>query len=120
MAAVGALFSLVLGFLIFGEDLADFVPARWLAVFAASSAGAYLLLIAAAISGRRAAGLRGWRAAADARFAWETALSTLAAAGFGVASGLTASFPAYLFLASILAAYVTLARWTWWTWWTSD
>jgi hypothetical protein len=116
LAGIGALFSLVLGFLIFGEDLAGFVPTHWLAVFAAAAAGTFLLLIAAAVSGRRPLGLRGWRAAADSRFVWEAILGSFAAAAFGVASGLTASFPAYLFLASILAVYVTLARWTWWTW----
>jgi hypothetical protein len=43
---------------------------------------------------------------------WETHLSTVAAVAFGTASGLSDCFPAYLFLASILAVYVTLVRWT--------
>jgi hypothetical protein len=116
LAAAGALVSLVLGFLILGEDLAGFVPSRWLALFAASSAATFALLIAAVVSGRRALGLRGLRSAADSPFFWETVLSTAAAVAFGTAGGLSRSFPAYLFLASILAVYVTLARWTWWTW----
>jgi hypothetical protein len=115
LAGIGALFSLVLGFLILGEDLTA-VPARWLVVFAASSAGTLVLLIAAAMSGRRALGLGGWRSAADARFFWETILSVVAAAALGLATALRDGFPSYLLLASILAAYVTLARWTWWTW----
>ena len=52
LAAIGALFSLALGFLILGEDLTGVVPARWLVIFAASSAGTLVLLIAAAMSGR--------------------------------------------------------------------
>ena len=116
LAGIGALFSLVLGFLILGEDLTGVVPARWLVVFAASSAGTLVLLIAAAMSGRRALGLSGWRSAADARFFWETILSVVAAAALGLATALRDGFPSYLLLASILTAYVTLARWTWWTW----
>ena len=116
LAAAGALVSLVFGFLILGEDLASFVPSRWLALFAASSAATFVLLVAAVVTGRRALGLRGWRSAADSRLFWETVLSTAAAAAFGAASGLSDRFPSYLFLASILAVYVTLARWTWWTW----
>ena len=116
LAVAGALVSLVLGFLILGEDLASFVPSRWLALFAASSAATFVLLIAAVASGRRALGLRGRRSDADSRFFWEAVLSTAAAVASGSASGLGDSFPAYLFLASILAVYVTLARWTWWTW----
>ena len=116
LAVAGALVSLVLGFLILGEDLASFVPSRWLALFAASSAATFVLLIAAVASGRRALGLRGRRSDADSRFFWEAVLSTAAAVAFGTAGGLSRSFPAYLFLASILAVYVTLARWTWWTW----
>ena len=85
LAVAGALVSLALGFLILGEDLASFVPPRWLALFAGSSAATFALLIVAAVA-------------------------------FGAAGGLSDSFPAYLFLASILAVYVTLARWTWWTW----
>jgi len=120
LAAIGALVSLVLGFLILGVDLASLVPARWLAIFAASSAATFVLLISAAVSGRRALGLRGWRSAADARFLWETILSVVATAALGLATVLRDGFPAYLFLASILAAYVTLARWTWWTWRAAD
>jgi hypothetical protein len=116
LAGLGVLVSLVLGFLILGEDLESFVPTRWLVAFAASSSATFLLLIAAALSGRWALGLRRWRSAADARFVWETILSVFAAVAFGVASGVSDGFPAYLFLASILAVYVTLARWTWWTW----
>ena len=116
LAVAGALVSLVLGFLILGEDLASFVPPRWLALFAGSSAATFALLLVAVATGRRALGLRGRRAAADSRFFWEAVLSTAAAVAFGAAGGLSDSFPAYLFLASILAVYVTLARWTWWTW----
>ncbi len=116
LAAAGAVVSLVLGFLVLGEDLASFVPARWLALFAASCAATFALLVAAVVSGRRALGLRAWRPAADSRFFWGAVLGTAAAVAFGTASGLSAGFPAYLFLASILAVYVTLARWTWWTW----
>lgn len=116
LAVAGALVSLVLGFLILGEDLASFVPSRWLALFAASSAATFVLLIAAVASGRRALGLRGRRSDADSRFFWEAVLSTAAAVAFGTAGGLSDSFPPYLLLASILAVYVTLARWTWWTW----
>jgi hypothetical protein len=116
LAGVGALFSLALGFLILGEDLTGVVPARWLVIFAASSAGTLVLLIAAAMSGRRALGLGGWRSAADARFFWQTILSVVAAAALGLATALSDGFPSYLLLASILTAYVTLARWTWWTW----
>jgi hypothetical protein len=116
VAGIGALVSLVLGFLILGEDLTGVVPARWLAIFAASSAGTLVLLIAAAMSGRRALGLGGWRSAADARFFWETILSIVAAVALGLATALREGFPSYLVLASILAVYVTLARWTWWTW----
>jgi hypothetical protein len=116
LAAAGAFVSLVLGFLILGEDLGSFVSSRWLALFAASSAATFALLVGAVVSGRRALGLRGRRSEGDARFLWEAVLSTGAAAAFGTASGLTDSFPGYLFLASILAVYVTLARWTWWTW----
>jgi hypothetical protein len=75
-------------------------------------------VLAAVVSGRRALGLRGRCLAADSRFFWESGLSTAAAVAFGTSSGLSDSFPAYLFLASILAVYVTLARWTWWPWWT--
>jgi hypothetical protein len=116
LAAAGALVSLALGFLVLGEDLSSFVPSRWLALFVASSAAAFALLLAAVVSGRRALGLRGWRSAADSRFFWGTLLSTAAAVTFGTASGLSDSFPASLFLASILAVYITLASWTWWTW----
>ena len=116
LAVAGALVSLILGFLILGEDLASFVPSRWLALFAASSAATFVLLIAAVASGRRALGLRGRRSDADSRFFWEAVLSTAAAVAFGTAGGLSDSFPPYLLLASILAVYVTLARWTWWTW----
>jgi hypothetical protein len=116
LAVAGALVSLVLGFLILGEDLASFVPSRWLALFAGSSAATFALLVVAVATGRRALGLRGRRPAADSRFFWEAVLSTAAAVASGSASGLGDSFPAYLFLASILAVYVTLARWTWWTW----
>jgi hypothetical protein len=116
LAAICALISLVLGFLILGERLASFVPSRWLAVFAASSAATFALLIVAVVSGRRALGLSGLRSGAGSGFFWETSLSTVAAVAFGTASGLSDRFPAYLFLASILAAYITLARWTWWTW----
>ena len=116
LAVAGALVSLALGFLILGEDLASFVPSRWLALFAASSAATFVLLIAAVASGRRALGLRGRRSDADSRFFWEAVLSTAAAVAFGTAGGLSDSFPPYLLLASILAVYVTLARWTWWTW----
>lgn len=116
LAVAGALVSLVLGFLILGEDLASFVPSRWLALFAASSAATFVLLIAAVASGRRALGLRGRRSDADSRFFWEAVLSTAAAVAFGTAGGLSDSLPPYLLLASILAVYVTLARWTWWTW----
>jgi hypothetical protein len=116
LAGIGASVSLVLGFLILGEDLTGVVPTRWLVVFAASSAGTLLLLIAAAVNGRRALGLRSWRSAADARFFSETSLSIVAAAALGLATALDDGLPAYLFLASILAAYVILARWTRWTW----
>jgi hypothetical protein len=116
LAGLGALVSLVLGFLILGEDIEGVVPTRWLAIFGASSAGTFVLLIGAAMSGRRALGLRGWRSAADARFFWETILSVAAAGAFGLATALRDGFPDYLLLASILAAYVTLARWTFWTW----
>ena len=116
LGAAAALASLVLGFLVLGEGVAGFVPSRWLTLFAASSAATFALLVAAVVSGRRALGLRGWRSAADWRFSWETVLGTAAAVAFGTANGLSDRFPAYLFLASILAVYVTLARWTWWTW----
>jgi hypothetical protein len=116
LACIGALVSLVLGFLLLGEDLTGVVPTRWLVVFAASSAGTLVLLIAAVSNGRRALELQGWRSAADAEFFWETLLSIVAAGALGLATALDDGLPAYLFLASILAAYVTLARWTWWTW----
>jgi hypothetical protein len=116
LAVVGALISLVLGFLILGDDLTGVVPTHWLVIFAASSAGTLALLLAAAMSGRRALGLGGWRSAADARFFWGTILGVVAAAALGLATALDDGFPSYLLLASILAAYVTPARWTWWTW----
>jgi len=116
LAVVGALISLVLGFLILGEELASIVPSRSLTAFAASSAATFALLIAAVWAGRRVLGLGNCRTAADSRFFWETVLSTLTAVAFGTASGLSESFPVYLPLASILAVYVILARWTWWTW----
>ena len=116
LACIGVLISFALGFLILEDDLAGHVPTRWVIVFLGTSLGAFALLAAAVATGRRALGLRGWRSAADARFFWEAVLSTAAAVAFGTASGLSDSFPAYLFLASILAVYVTLARWTWFTW----
>jgi hypothetical protein len=116
LAGIGALVSLTLGFLILGEDIEGFVPTRWLIVDLASSLGTFVLLLAAAVSGRRARGLRGWRSADDSRFLWETILSTGAAVVFGLATALSDRFPAFLCLASVLAAYVILVRWTWWTW----
>jgi hypothetical protein len=116
LAVVGALISLVLGFLILGDDLTGVVPTHWLVIFGASSAGTLALLIAAAMSGRRSLGLGGWRPAADVRFFWGTILGVVAAAALGLATALDDGFPSYLLLASILAAYVTPARWTWWTW----
>jgi hypothetical protein len=116
LAGIGALLSLVLGFLILGEDLTAVVPTRWLVIFAASSGGTLVLLITAVGNGRRALGFGSWRAEADARFFWETILSVAAAAALGLATAFDDGLPAYLFLAGILAAYVTLARWTWWTW----
>lgn len=116
LACIGALISFALGFLILGEDLAGVVPTHWVIAFFASSIGAVVLLLVAVVSGRRALGLRGWRSSGDTRFFWETILGLGAAVAFGVASALSAGFPAYVFLAAILAAYVTLVRWTWWTW----
>ncbi len=116
LAAVGALVSLTLGFLVLGEDFGDAVPTRWVVVFVAASVGTWALLLAAVVCGRRARGLRGWRSAVDARFFWETILSTMAAAMLGLATALSGAFPGFLCLASVLAAYVILARWTWWTW----
>ena len=113
LAVLGALLSLALGFLILAEDFGSLVPNRWVAVFAASSGATIALFVVAVVSGR---GRRAWRNAADARFGWETLLSILAAVVFGVATALSDGFPGYLCLAAILAAYVTLARWTWWTW----
>jgi len=116
LAVVGALVSLALGFLIFGEDIAGFVVNSWVTAFLASSLATFVLLLAAVASGRRAIGLRGLRSAPDARFLWETILSVAAAVAFGVAAALADGWPAVLFLASVFAAYVTVARWTWWTW----
>lgn len=116
LAVVGALISLALGFLIFAEDFGDVVPSRWLVVFVAASIAAVALLLVAVASGRRACALGGWRSAPDASFLWETSLSIVASAVFGLAAALSDGFPGYLLLASILAAYVTLVRWTWWTW----
>ncbi|HJQ51128.1 MAG TPA: hypothetical protein VJ838_11495 [Gaiellaceae bacterium] len=109
LAAGGALVSLALGFLILAEDFGDLVPNRWVVVFAASSGATIALFLAAIVSGRG-------RNTADARFGWETMLSIAAALVFGIATALSGGFPGYLCLASILAVYVTLARWTWWTW----
>jgi hypothetical protein len=116
LALLGAVISLPLGFLILGEDIEGVVPTRWLIIYLAASLGTFVLLLAAAVSGRRARGIRGWRSADDSRFLWKTALSTGAAATFGLATALSDRFPAFLLLASVLAAYVILVRWTWWTW----
>jgi hypothetical protein len=116
LAGFGALVSLALGFLILGEDVAGVVPGRWVAVFVATSVGTFVLLLVAAVTGRRALGLRGWRSAADGRFLWETVLSIVAVVASGLATAVSDRFPGYLCLASILAVYVTLVRWTWWTW----
>lgn len=116
LAGAGALVSLVLGFLILGEDLSGVVPTRWLVIFAASSAATFVLVLTAVATARRALGLHGWRSAPDVRFSWGTILSAVVAAALGAASGLSDGVPSYLILASILAVYVTLVRWTWWTW----
>lgn len=116
LACIGALISFALGFLILEEDLAGFVPTRWVIAFVGASLGTFALLVAAVVTGRQAVGLRGWRSAGDAWFFWETILSVAAAVALGLATALSRGFPGYLFLAGILAAYVTLARWTWWTW----
>jgi cation transport ATPase len=108
--------SFALGFLILAEGIAGFVPTRWLILFLVSSLGTFVLLIASMLSGRRALGLRGWRSTADARFFWLTVLSIVAAVLLGLATALTDGDPAFFFSASVLAVYVTLARWTWWTW----
>ena len=117
LAVLCALASLGLGFLIFGIEIAGVAPNSWVVGFLASSLGTFVLLIAAMLSGRRALGLRSWRSAWDARFFWETVLSVTAALAFGLAVALSdASILALLFWASVFAAYVTLARWTWWIW----
>jgi len=116
LACVCALVSLTLGFLILGVGVSAVVPTRWLAVFAGSTVGTLVLLVAAVVAGRRAIGVGGWRSAADARFLWETILSIAAAAAIGLATVLSAGAVEFLLWASLLAAYVTLLRWAWWTW----
>ena len=115
LACIGALVSLTLGFLILGIGVSDVVPTRWLAVFAGSTVGTFVLLVAAVVSGRRTIGLRG-RRSADARFFWGTILSIVAAAAIGLATVLSDGAVGFLLWASLLAAYVTLIRWAWWTW----
>jgi O-antigen/teichoic acid export membrane protein len=107
LAVSGALVSLALGFLIYAEDFGDVVPRRWLVVFAATSLGTVVLFLLAVATGR---------SATDARFLWEAILSLVVAGAFALATSLDDGFPGYLLLASVLAAYVTLARWTWSTW----
>jgi hypothetical protein len=116
LAAVGALVSLTLGFLVFGEDVARFVPYSWVTAFLASALGTFVLQVGAVLSGRRVLRPAAWRSAADARFLWETMLGVVATVAFGLATAFAEGFPGFVFLASVLAVYVTVARWTWWTW----
>jgi hypothetical protein len=116
LACMGAVVSLTLGFLILAAGISNFLPTPWLAAFAGTTVGSFLLFIAAVARGRRAIGAVGWRSAADARFFWGTVLSTAAAAAIGLATVLSDGAADFLLWASLLAAYVTLIRWAWWTW----
>jgi hypothetical protein len=116
VACVGALVSLALGFLILGIGVSDVLSSQWLAVFAGSTVGTFVLLVVAVVVGRNAIGLEGWRAAADTRFLWGSILSVAAAAVAGSETVLSAGAADVLFWASLFAAYITLIRWAWWTW----